>query len=66
LIDFASAASGTYPLAAIRMIQKYNKVPGKKRYNSHCRHLSLGKMLNRYYQTLRIPLLKIVRNEEQA
>jgi NADPH2:quinone reductase len=62
-----SAASGIVnPLTVIGMIHNYNKVPGKKGIINSAAASALGRMLNRYCLTLGIPLLNIVRKDEQA
>lgn len=66
-VDLTSAASGIVnPLTVIGMIVNYNKTPGKKGIIHTAAASSLGRMLNRYCKTLGIPLLNIVRKEEQA
>ena len=66
-VELTSAASGVVnPLTVIGMIDKYNKTPGKKGLIHTGAASALGRMLNKYCQTLGIPLLNIVRREEQA
>ena len=66
-VDLTSAASGVVnPLTVIGMIDRYNKTPGKKGIMHTAAASALGRMLNKYCKTLGIPLLNIVRREEQA
>ena len=66
-VDLTSAASGVVnPLTVIGMIYRYNKTPGKKGIMHTAAASALGRMLNKYCKTLGIPLLNIVRKEEQA
>ena len=66
-VELTSAASGVVnPLTVIGMIDKYNKTPDKKGLIHTGAASALGRMLNKYCQTLGIPLLNIVRREEQA
>ena len=66
-VDLTSAASGVVnPLTVIGMIDRYNKTPGKKGIMHTAAASALGRMLNKYCKTLGIPLLNIVRKEEQA
>ena len=66
-VDLTSAASGVViPLTVIGMINRYNKTPGKKGIIHTAAASALGRMLNKYCKTLGIPLLNIVRKEEQA
>ena len=66
-VDLTSAASGVVnPLTVIGMIDRFNKIPGKKGIIHTAAASALGRMLNKYCKTLGIPLLNIVRKEEQA
>ena len=66
-VELTSAASGVVnPLTVIGMIDKYNKTPGKKGLIHTGAASALGRMLNKYCQTVDIPLLTNVRREEQA
>jgi NADPH:quinone reductase-like Zn-dependent oxidoreductase len=66
-VELTSAASGVVnPLTVIGMIDKYNKTPGKKGIIHTAAASALGRMLNKYCKTLGIPLLNVVRKEEQA
>lgn len=48
------------------MIDIYEKTPHKKGIIHTAAASALGRMLNKYAKTLKIPLLNIVRREEQA
>ena len=62
-----SAASGVVnPLTVIGMTVIYNKSPVRKGIIHTAAASALGRMLNKYCKTLGIPLLNIVRKEEQA
>lgn len=62
-----SAASGFInPLTAIGMTEIYNATQGKQGLIHTAAASALGRMLNKFTQSLGIPLLNIVRKEEQA
>lgn len=62
-----SAASGIVnPLTVVGMVDIFNKTPGKKGIIHTAAASALGRMLNKYCLTLGIPLLNIVRKDEQA
>lgn len=66
-VPMSSAASGLVnPLTVIGMIQIYYKTPGKKGIIHTAAASALGRMLNKRCQTLGIPLLNVVRKQEQA
>lgn len=66
-VDLTSAASGIVnPLTVVGMIDIYNKTPGKKGIIHTAAASALGRMLNKRCRTLGIPLLNIVRKQEQA
>lgn len=66
-VPLTSAASGIVnPLTVIGMIDIYNKTPGRKGIIHTAAASALGRMLNKYCLTLGIPLLNVVRREEQA
>ena len=62
-----SAASGIVnPLTVLGMIDIYENTPLKKGMINTAAASALGRMLNKYCNTLGIPLLNVVRREEQA
>lgn len=62
-----SAASGIVnPLTVVGMVDIFNKTPGKKGIIHTAAASALGRMLNKHCLTLGIPLLNIVRKDEQA
>lgn len=66
-VSLTSAASGIVnPLTVVGMTDIYNKTPGKKGIIHTAAASALGRMLNKRCQTLGIPLLNIVRRQEQA
>lgn len=66
-VPMISAASGIVnPLTVIGMIQIYFKSPGQKGIVHTAAASALGRMLNKRCLTLGIPLLNIVRKQEQA
>lgn len=66
-VPLTSAASGIVnPLTVAGMIDIYNKTPGKKGIIHTAAASALGRMLNKRCLTLGIPLLNLVRREEQA
>jgi NADPH:quinone reductase len=66
-VSLTSAASGIVnPLTVIGMTKIFGHTKGKKGIIHTGAASALGRMLNKYCQTLGIPLLNIVRREEQA
>lgn len=66
-VPLISAASGIVnPMTVIGMIQIYFKTPGKKGIIHTAAASALGRMLSKRCQTLGIPLLNVVRKQEQA
>lgn len=66
-VSLTSAASGIVnPLTVVGMTDIYSKTPHKKGIIHTAAASALGRMLNKRCQTLGIPLLNIVRKQEQA
>ena len=66
-VELPSAASGVVnPLTVISMIHIFNATNGKKGIIHTAAASALGRMLNKRCQRMGIPLLNIVRREEQA
>lgn len=66
-VNLTSAASGIVnPLTVVGMVHIYNNTQEKKGIIHTAAASALGRMLNKYCQTLGIPLLNIVRKQEQA
>jgi len=66
-VELPSAASGVVnPLTVIGMIHVLNATNGKKGIIHTAAASALGRMLNKRCQRMGIPLLNIVRREEQA
>jgi NADPH:quinone reductase len=66
-VDLPSAASGIVnPLTVIGMTHIFNSTKDKKGIIHTAAASALGRMLNKRCQTLGIPLLNVVRKEEQA
>jgi len=66
-VDLSSAASGVVnPLTSMGMTYIFNEIKEKKGIIHTAAASALGRMLNKRCQTLNIPLLNIVRKDEQA